>query len=195
MAPPSSRIEASATDRVTVGAASSSTSSSGAPATAAFTPWSLLALPVTLVVRSGASVGSSTAVTVTVSAAFAVAPAAMTMAASSPTVYAPDTGATVTVVHWLDGWLKVAPTVVAPPSSRIEASATDRVAVGAASSSVMVRVRLAGASTLPALDAVPDTGAALSGASMGSSTAVSVTVSVLVVRPAAKVRVGFASSV
>ena len=67
--------------------------------------------------------------------------------------------------------------------------------MGAASSSVMVRVRLAGASTLPALDAAPDTGAALSGASVGSSTAVNVTVSVLVVRPAAKVSVEFAPSV
>ena len=67
--------------------------------------------------------------------------------------------------------------------------------MGAASSSVMVRARLAGASTLPALDAAPDTGAALSGASVGSSTAVNVTVSVLVVRPAAKVSVEFAPSV
>ena len=50
------------------------------------TPCPFAAEPVTVTLRSGPAVPSSTAVIVTVSAAFAVSPAAMVMVASAPTV-------------------------------------------------------------------------------------------------------------
>ena len=84
--PPASEIDEGDKPRVAVGAPSSSVSVSAAPVTVPM-PWSLEAVAVTVAERAATlSMASSTAVIVTVSSTFAVAPAAMTIAASSPTV-------------------------------------------------------------------------------------------------------------
>ena len=96
------------------------------------------------------------------------------------------------MVSALEAWLRTADTVVVPPFSGIEASATDSVTVGAASSSVIV----------PVPDAVPivaftaplsDTTTVSSGSSVVSP--VTDTVIVLLVSPAAKVSVSALSAV
>ena len=72
--------------KVATGVASSSVSASDAPVTVP-APWLFRAVPLTVVERPPTlSTSSSTAVIVTASEAFAVAPAAMTMVASEPTV-------------------------------------------------------------------------------------------------------------
>ena len=72
--------------KVATGVASSSVSASDAPVTVP-APWLFCAVPLTVVERPPTlSTSSSTAVIVTASEAFAVAPAAMTMVASEPTV-------------------------------------------------------------------------------------------------------------
>ena len=93
------------------------------------------------------------------------------------------------VVAALDAWLSVAVTVVVPPFSAIALSATASVTPGAASSSSIVSVTLAGAAIplSPLTAAVTVT--SLSGASTASSTAVTVTVPVLLVAPAAMLSV------
>ena len=79
--------------------------------------------------------------------------------------------------------------MAAPPFSEIDDDATDSVTPGAASSSVKVSVRLAGAvAPLPPAD-VAETVTDLSGASVALSFAVTVTVPELVVSPAAIVSV------
>ena len=134
-----------------------------------------------------------TAVIVTVSELFAVSPAAIVMVASEPTVYAPDTAVTVTVVAALEAWFSVADTVVLVSlavelDSLIVAAATASVTVGAASSSVIV----------PTPVAAVDDRAALTGplsvsftVSFGSSCPSPITDTVIVfdVSPAANVSV------
>ena len=162
---------------------------SAAPAKAP-TPWLFSTVPVTVTDRSSAlSTPSSTAVIVTLSAAFAVSPAAIVMAASDPTVYAPSTAVTVTVVAALDARVNVAVTVVVPPSSEMALSATVSTTPGAPSSSSIVSVTSAGTATPLSPPTVADTVTSLSGASTALSTAVTVTAPVLVVAPAAMVSV------
>ena len=98
------------------------------------------------------------------------------------------TAVTVTVVAALEAWESVAVTVVDPPFSGIEEDATDNATVGAASSSAIVNVTLDGFDTPPP-DAVAETVTDLSGSSVVSATAVTVTAPVLVVEPAATVSV------
>ena len=107
-----------------------------------------------------------------------------------------DTAAaeTVNVTSWLETAPSVAVTVVEPPSSSMDDEPSTRDTVGVPSSSVIVRVWLAGAATPLPPDAVADTVTCLSGASTSLSTAVTVTAPVLVVDPAAIVRVVFALS-
>ena len=99
------------------------------------------------------------------------------------------TAVTVTVVAALEAWESVAVTVVEPPFSGIEEDATDNATVGAASSSAMVNVTLDGSDTplspLTGAETVTD----LSGPSVVSFTAVTVTVPALVVSPDAMVSV------
>ena len=96
---------------------------------------------------------------------------------------------TVTVTSWLDSPLRVAVTVVEPPSSSMEDEPRTRETVGVVSSSVIVSVWSAGAATPLPPDAVAETVTCLSGASTSLSAAVMVTVLVLVMEPAAMVRV------
>ena len=193
--PPVSEIDAGASTRATPGASSSSVmvrvTSGGFVA-----PWLLAAVPDTLTCLFGASVGLSTAVTVTVPA-LVVTPAAMVRVlaldrlkspATAPVV-ATSAAATVTVVASLDGRSSVAVTVDTPPSSAIDVADKASATVGAASSSVMVRVASGGFATLLPPAAVPETVTVLFGASVVLSTAVTVTVPVLVTSPAAMVRV------
>ena len=98
------------------------------------------------------------------------------------------TAVTVTVVAALDGCDNIAVTVVEPPFSGIEEDATDNATVGAASSSAMVNVTLDGFDTPPP-DAVAEIVTDLSGPSVMSLTAETVTAPVLVVEPAATVSV------
>ena len=99
------------------------------------------------------------------------------------------TAVTVTVVTALDECDNVAVTVVEPPFSGIEEDATDNATVGAASSSAMVSVTLAGFDTPLAPLTVAETNTDLSGPSVVSATAVTVTVPALVVSPDAMVSV------
>ncbi len=104
--------------------------------------------------------------------------------------------ATVTVTAALDVPLRLAVTVLLLPSplSGMVDGVSFSVTVGVPSSSVMVSVWLAGFPTPPPA-AVPDTVTVLLGASTSLSTAVIVTVPVLVVAPAAMVKVLFAVTV
>ena len=96
------------------------------------------------------------------------------------------------MVASLEAWLSVADTVVEPPFSEIESSATASVTVGAASSSVIVPVPV----PLPivAPEALPSVTTTVS---FGSSVVSPVTDTVIVslVSPAAKVSVPEASAV
>ena len=84
--PPFSEMDEGDRTRVAVGAPSSSVRVRRAPVTAPM-PWSLDAVPVTVTERLEVlSMASSTALTVTVSAAFVVLPDAITISASWPTV-------------------------------------------------------------------------------------------------------------
>ena len=135
--PPASEMRAGETDRITVGAPSSSVRVRTAPVTEP-TPSGLEAVPATVGVRSTSSASLSTAVTVTVSAAFAVAPAGMVIVASLPTVYAPDTGEIVIVVAASEATPRVAETRAVPPFSETAPGDTDRVTSGGDSSSVVL---------------------------------------------------------
>ena len=126
-----------------------------------------------------------------------VIPAAMLRSAfverSASAAVAGATGVseTVTVVAWLDGRLRVAVTVLVPPSSSISDADSARTTVGAPSSSAIVSVT-SSASVMPwAFVAVPDTVTLLFGASTPLSSAVIVTVPVLVFAPAAIVSISF----
>ena len=105
------------------------------------------------------------------------------------------TAVTVTVVTALDGCVSTAVTVAAPPFSETDDGDNDNVTPGAPSSSVTVNVTSEGCVTPTELDAEPDTVTDLSGESVVSFTAVTVTVPALVVSPDAIVSVLFALSV
>ena len=158
------------------------------------TPLPPAAVPDTVTVLFGESVVFPFAVTVTVPA-LAVEPAAMVNVVvpdrvkSAATAPVPAAAATVTVTASLDGPDKVAVTVVAPPVSEIDESESTSAIVGRASSSVMVRVASDGFDTLLPPAAVPDTVTDLLGESTSFPFAVTVTVPVLAVEPAAMVRV------
>ena len=96
---------------------------------------------------------------------------------------------TVIVVAALDACESLAVTVVVPPFSAMALSVTASVTVGAASSSRIVSVTLAGAATPLFPLTAAETVTCLSGASVVSLTAVTVTVPVLLVAPAAMVSV------
>ena len=84
--PPDSDTDEDESANVTVGVASSSVKVRLGPVTAP-TPWALVALPVTVTVRSSTlSMASFTAVIVAVSVAFDVSPAAIMTVVSEPTV-------------------------------------------------------------------------------------------------------------
>ena len=156
--------------------------------------------PETVTLLSGASTSLSFAETIT-SPVLVVSPAAIVNSVATDNVKSPatagDTSAadTVIVVAALDGCDSVAVTVasfdrlpssprVEPPSSRVSADSSS-VTVGAASSSVIVNVALDGAATPRPPEAVPETVTDLSGESTEFPFAVTVTVPVLVVSPAA----------
>ena len=135
----------------------------------------LAANPVTSTVRSGWSISLSRAAIVTVPV-LVVPPAAMVsvvpLRVKSP-ITAGFTGAaeTATVVAWLDGWSRVAVTVLDPPSSEIEVGASTSVTTGVASLSASVTVRPpAGATVSPDAVVVPLTRTVSSGSSVSSST-------------------------
>ena len=148
------------------------------------------------------STASLTAVIVTVPV-LVVAPAAMVnvivldVVKSSAAAFVPAAADTVIVTVACDAWLSAAVTVVALPAplSLMRADDSTSLAVGAASSSVIVSVALGGFATPWPPDAVPDTVAAPSGASTASSSAVIVTTPTLAVWPAAMVSAAFALSV
>ena len=133
-----------------------------------------------------------------------VAPAAMVrvfamLSVKSPaSVFAPGAADTVIVTARLDPPESRAPTVAMPPFSEIEFADRNSATTGNVSSSSSVRVRLDGAATTPR---PPETAArtvtfrSSSGACTWLSTPVIVTVPVLVVAPAAMVRVFAALSV
>ena len=102
-----------------------------------------------------------------------------------------DTGVAeiVTVVAALEAWSNVAVTIVLPPFSLMDMGDNSKVTVGASSSSSIVSVTSAGPVTVSVLVAAPETVIVLSGSSRSLSTAVIVTVPVLVVSPAAIVSV------
>ena len=142
--PPVSEIDVDDSASATVGNASSSVSVSAAPVTAMVVPSAVArafaTVAVTVVERPAVPwcTSSFTAVTVTVSVAFAVSPAAMTMVVSEPTVVKPVTAPTVTVVRRARRCDSVAVTVDSPPFSEIDDGDNDSVTPGAASSSVVV---------------------------------------------------------
>ena len=178
----------------------SSSSSVSVTLDGAATPLPPEAAPETVTDLSGASTSLSFAVIVTVPVPV-VAPAAMVNVfaldsmKSVPAVPAPGDADTVIVVAALDARFRVAVTVDTPPFSGINAGFSESVAFGAASSSVIVSVTSEGCTTPWELDAEPDTVTILSGESVVSLTAVTVTVPALVVAPAAIVSALFALSV
>ena len=141
--------------------------------------------PDTVTSLSSASTALFTAVTVTVPV-LVVSPAAIVsvvpLCLKSPDT-AGETGVaeTVTVADSPDAALRVAVTVLTPPFSLIEDGVSTRLTAGAPSSSVIVSVCGDGSDTPLPPEADPDTVTVLSGASTALSTAVTVTVPVLVV--------------
>ena len=188
--PPFSRIDDDATVSVTPGAASSSAIVS-VTLEGSVTPWVLDAEPETVTLLSGASVASATAVTVTVPA-LVVPPAAMVSVLALESVKPLPEADTVTVVAALEARFSVAVTVetvfAVPPSSMVDGDSTS-VASGGPSSSRIVSVTPSGFATPLPPAAVPETVTRMSGSSPLLSTAVIVTVSALVVEPAAIVSV------
>ena len=148
---------------------------------------------------SGASTALFTALILTVRV-LVVAPAAIVSVSFALSVKSEATAGdtavadTTRVTFSLEGRLRVAVTVVESPFSPIEAGLSTRVTVGVPSSSVIVRVRSDGADTPRPPVAVADTVTDLSGASIALFTALILTVRVLVVAPAAIVKVSFALS-
>ena len=192
LTPPFSLIEDGVSTRLTAGPTSSSVivSVCGDGSDNPFPPE---AKPETVTVLSGASTALSTAVNVT-APVLVVAPAAIVsvvpLCVKSPAT-AGETGVadTVTVTDSLDAALSVAVTVLTPPFSLIEDGVSTRLTAGPTSSSVIVSVCGDGSDTPFPPEADPETVTVLSGASTALSTAVNVTVPVLVVAPAAIVSV------
>ena len=191
--PPSSEIEAGPRTSAAVGRVSSSVRVRVA-ALAVPAPWPFVSVADTVTVLSGASTALSLAVTVT-SPALVVAPAATVSVLAVPRLKSPatagDTAAadTVTVVGWLDGCDNTALTVDRPPFSETDVGSSSSTASGAASSSVKVRVAELAVPAPRPFVSVADTVTVLFGASVGLSTAVTVTSPALVVTPAATVSV------
>ena len=161
----------------------------------AVTPCEFAAEPDTVTLSSGSSVASPVAVIVTVPVLL-VRPAAMVrvfsaLSAKSPAPAVVPAAETVIVVSALEARFSEAVTVeeLAAPLSVTEVRERASVAVGFASSSVIVRVTAAGAVTPCEFAAAPDTVTLRFGSSVSSSTAVIVTVPVLLVAPAAMVSV------
>ena len=161
----------------------------------AVTPCEFAAEPDTVTLSSGSSVASPVAVIVTVPVLL-VRPAAMVrvfsaLSAKSPAPAVVPAAETVIVVSALEARFSEAVTVeeLAAPLSATEVRESASVAVGFASSSVIVRVTAAGAVTPCEFAAAPDTVTLWFGSSVSSSVAVIVTVPVLLVAPAAMVSV------
>ena len=141
-----------------------------------------------------------TAVTVTVPA-LCVAPAGIVSVRTALSLKSPatagDTGAadTVSVSASLEGWLSVAVTVLAPPFSRMAGGVSFKVAVGVASSSMMVPTACC-FMALPASCAPAGFESRTTTVSFGSSTTspVTATAMVLLVSPGAKVSMPPASA-
>ena len=149
---------------------------------------------------SGASTALFTALILTVRV-LVVAPAAIVSVSFALSVKSEATPGetavadTTSVTFSLEAALSVAVTVVESPFSEIDDGLSTSDTVGVPSSSVIVRVWFAGAATpLPPVT-VADTVTDLSGASTALFTALTFTVRVLVVAPAAIVSVSFALSV
>ena len=196
---PFSPIEAGFNTRVTVGVASSSVIVK-VWLDGADTPLPPVTVADTVADLSGASTALFTALILTVRV-LVVAPAAIVSVSFALSVKSEATAGdtavadTTSVTFSLDGPLSVAVTVVESPPSEIDDELSTRVTVGVASSSVIVRVWLDGAATPLPPEAVADTVTDLSGASTALFTALTFTVPVLVVAPAAIVSVSFALSV
>ena len=188
--PPFSEIDDGDTASVTIGGASSSLIVSVTATGSATLPPE--AVPETVTLLSGACSSSSFAETVTVPV-LVVTPGAMVSTVSplsvkSPlTAFAPAAADTVIRTAVLAARLRLAVTVATPPFSAIDAGSSVNAASGTASSSLMVSVASDGSVIPWALDAEPDTVTDLVAACTLLSTAVIVTVPVLVVDPAATV--------
>ena len=173
--------------RVTVGNASSSVIVNVTPEGAA-TPLAPETVPETVTDLFGESTEFPFAVTVTVPV-LVVSPDAIVNSSALDNVKSPDTAgdtaaaATVTVTAALDAPESVAVTVDTPLLSDTDVGDSDSVTVGGPSSSRIVSVTLDGAATLLPPEAVPETVTDLFGSSLLLSTAVIVTVPVLVVSP------------
>ena len=149
------------------------------------------AVPETVTPLSGASAALSVAVTVTspvLTVAFAakVSVVAALSVKSPADAFAPAAAATVTVTAADDCRSSTAVTVATPPFSEIGDGDGTSVTCGV-SSSVMVRVSSDGLATPLPPDAVPETVTDMLPVVPASSTAVTVTVPVLTVEPAAMV--------
>ena len=192
---PLSAIDVRDSASVTVGVASSSVIVS-VTAAGCVIPWLLVAEPDTVTLLSASSVELSTAVTVT-DPVLLVLPAAMVsvvllLSEKSPAAaFAPGAAETVMVVAADEGRSRLAVTVaeLVAPLSAIEVRDSASVTVGAASSSVIVSVTAAGCVIPWLLVAEPDTVTLLLASSRVLSTAVTVTVPLLLVLPAAMVSV------
>ena len=120
----------------------------------------------------------------------AVAPAAMVsveplFVKSFGSVLVPAAAETVTVVSSLDGWSRVAVTVLVPPFSEIEAGVSTSVTVGVASLSAIVTVgATAGPTVRPGAVVVPVTPTVSPASSVSSSTGASVNIAVALLSPA-----------
>ena len=175
---------------VTVGSVSSS-SSVNAAFDGADTPLPPETVPETVTDLSGESTKFPFAVTVTVPVLVVSPDAIVSFVAldnvKSPAIApAPAAAATVTVTASLDAPESVAVTVDTPLLSETDDGDSPSATVGNASSSSSVNGVGGGSFAWPRLsDAVPESVTVLSGASIALSTAVNVTVPVLVVEPAA----------
>ena len=189
--PPASPIDVGDNASATVGNVSSSSIVNVTADGAATLLPPDIAVAETVTVSSASCVASSTAVTVTVPE-LVVSPAAIVNSSAldnvkSPAAAVAPVAPTVTVTASLEAPESVAVTVAAfdAPLSSIVAGDSASAAVGSASSSSIVNVTLDGAAIpLPPVN-VAETVTDLSGASVASFLAVTVTVPVLVVEPAA----------
>ena len=157
------------------------------------TPWPFAARPVTVTGRLPSSVALSFAVTVTVpvltvSSAAMVSTVVPLRSKSSAAVPVPGEADTVIVVSSLDGWSRVAVTVLTRLASEIDAGVSTRVTLGVASSSMIVTVRSIAGSTLRPEVVVPLTVTVSSGSSMSSWRGSRAKVAVPLVAPASIVR-------
>ena len=171
----------------TVGNASSSVSVN-VTLDGAATPLPPETVPETVTDLSGESTEFPFAVTVTVPVLVVSPDAIVNVSAldnvkSAATAPVPAAAPTVTVTAALDVLSSVAVTVDTPPLSETDVDDSPSVTVGGPSSSRIVSVTLDGAAMLLPPEASPETVTDLSGASSSLSSAVIVTVPVLVVAP------------